>query len=293
MSDLQTFIETLFRPGEATCFAALKKGTSTFPVDEPPGWVQFFSLNPLHLDFDFDGKAAPGKGRRADVNVTAYRNFLVEIDGMPLGAQTEYIASLEVPWSTCVYSGGKSFHFIISLEEDVGTAAYAHLAKRILLAVMHADQSTKNPSRLSRFPDVTRKDNGVVQELIEVRPRISRETLETWLERFPKTKIKEATTEFVASLEDLEPNQRGLLWPTTYTFLREEAPPGFRNRYLFMAACDFHEQGYPLEEALARLAKASSLGLEEFTETVQSAYQRPPKYGVRTWGLRCIQKVSG
>lgn len=289
---LHDFVFTLFREGEFTCYAAQKKGTTVFPVEDPPTWVQFFSLNPLYEDIDLTGKAEPGRGRRADVNVAAHRNFLIEIDSIPLDEQKKYVDSLLVPWSTMVYSGGKSYHFIIALEEEVSAEEYAHLAKWLLAIVDKADQSVKNPSRFSRFPGVVRKEKGVEQTFVEGRGRISLETFKNWLSIRPELEPK-ASIDFVhPALDEIEPRQRGCLWPTTYQFLREEAPPGFRNRYLFMAACDFHEQNYPLEEALTRLGKVSTLDTAEFEETVKSAYARQPKYGVRTWGMRFIQKVS-
>lgn len=292
MGDLQAFVETLFRADESACYAALARGTTVFPVDEPPQWVQFFSINPLYGDIDLGAKAPPGKGRRADVNVSAHRNFLVEIDSMPLEEQREYVESLGLPWSTCVHSGGKSLHFIVALTEDVGEAEYRRLASRLLSVVSKADQSTKNPSRLSRFPGVTRRDKGTLQELIEVRCPVTHDSFLSWLNRVGEGPAAEVTDIVGVSLADIEPGQRGLLWPTTYQFLREEAPPGFRNRYLFMAACDFHEQNYSIEEALTRLRKASTLDGMEFAETVRSAFERAPKYGVRTWGLKFVQRVS-
>jgi hypothetical protein len=197
-----------------------------------------------------------------------------------------------MPYSTCVHSGGKSLHFILALEEDVGAAEYERLAKWLLNIVDKADQSVKNPSRLSRFPGVTRESNGNMQELLEVRGRVPLAVFKKWLELYPQHEPKINADVFHLSVDDLGPTERGLLWPSTFKFLREEAPPGFRNRYLFLAACDFHEQGYPIEEALTQLGKSSTLDGTEFAETVQSAYERPPKYGVRTWGLRFTKKVS-
>lgn len=294
LNNLTGFLTTLFNEGEYTCYAAQKKGTSVFPYDAPPGWVQFFSINPLYGDVDLGGKAQPGKGRRADINVSGLRNFLIEVDSLPVAEQRKYIDSLLVPWSTCVHSGGKSLHFIIALEEEVTAEEYEKYAKWILKIVNMADQSTKNPSRLSRFPTVIREDKGTKQELIEVRGRVSKETLLAWLRCRVDLEPRDISTEFTCPLSEVAGTfKRGMLWPSTYEYLRGEAPVGMRNRYLFLAACDFHEQNYSIEEALTRLSKASTLPVCEFEETVRSAYQRTPKYGVRTWGINLVKKVGG
>lgn len=287
------FLAILFEYGESACFSASPKGTRVSPVVNPhPPTAEFVSVNPLFGDIDLGDKAIPGNGRRADINVSAHRNFLLEIDRLPIEEQRAYIDSLAVPWSTQTYSGGKSYHFVIALESPVSAEEYRHYSRWLLNIVLHADPSVKNPSRFTRLAGATRKDTGKQQAFIEGRGRISLESFKNWLSLRPDCEPKRVDPDSHYSLNEVTPDVRGLLWPTTYQFLREGAPEGFRNRYLFMAACDFHEQNYPIEEALTRLAKASTLSGTEFAETVKSAYARPPKYGVRTWGLRFVQKVS-
>jgi hypothetical protein len=179
---MKDFLDMLFRPGEATCFAPNPYGTDVSRVEAilPLYDAKFFSINPL---------TAAG---RADANVTAYRNFLIELDGGTMDEQLHYIAELEMPWTSCVYSGGKSLHFIIALEESLpDEAAYRRLAAHLHAAVEKADHSTKNPSRLSRLPGVIRPDTGKEQRLIRLNERITLSDFEAWLSRFPAPRIFE------------------------------------------------------------------------------------------------------
>lgn len=171
---MKDFLDALFRAGEETCFTAGPYGTLVLPCEyrHAPS-VNFFSINPLHT-------------RRADANVTAWRNFLIELDGMSIDEQHHYIDELEMPWTTCVYSGGKSLHFIIALEESLpNETEYRKLAAHLHSAVEKADHSSKNPSRLSRLPGVVRPDTGKEQRLIKIREPIPLVDFQTWLSRYP------------------------------------------------------------------------------------------------------------
>lgn len=153
----QKFLKLLFEPGEATCFASSPYDTQL--ALEPTSSTLWFSINPLHTS-------------RADANVTAYRNFLIEIDSMPLKEQIAYVTS-RLPVSSIVYSGSKSYHFIISLQTPLQIySEYIRQAKAILDAVPEADKSTKNPSRLSRLPGVLRPDTKLLQELLYLGQRV-------------------------------------------------------------------------------------------------------------------------
>ena len=91
----QQFLSLLFDAGEASCFTNTARGITvrSYPLDTD----LFFSINPLDGEKDTaptkDWHAAD-KPRRADVNVTAYRNFLIELDDMPLNKQRDYVAAV-------------------------------------------------------------------------------------------------------------------------------------------------------------------------------------------------------
>ncbi len=131
----------------------------------------------------------PISGVRDDSNCTAYRNFLVEIDDGSLAAQKEYIDALGVPYSAAVFSGNKSIHFAIALNESLPSIEiYRFYASWILRVVSKADQNTKNPSRSIRIAGAIR--DGKEQKIIQVGERISLERLQSWLSRYEKLRPK-------------------------------------------------------------------------------------------------------
>lgn len=167
----QKFFKTLFEKDEDTCFSETPYGTN---VSHATSWPYasansiYFSINPMHTS-------------RADSNVTAYRNILLEIDSLPLDQQIAYIRD-KVPVTSITYSGLKSYHFIISLQEPcVDRADYGQLVRRIMHLISAADPTTKNPSRFSRLPGAIRPDTQKVQELVFLGNRIARADLEALL----------------------------------------------------------------------------------------------------------------
>ena len=140
----------------------------------------FFSINALDPERDHNPTEpyhAPDKPRRADHNVTCFRNFLIELDNMPIKEQIEYVTS-KVPVSAITFSGNKSYHFIISLMTPFKTLEeYQKFARGLHRLLPKADQSTKNPSRLSRLPGVVRPDTKLLQELVYLGNRINTKDL--------------------------------------------------------------------------------------------------------------------
>lgn len=166
MSNTLRFINTLFDKDERTCFSSTPYGIEVnfdwYPEDV------FFSINPLHSS-------------RADQNCTALRSILVECDSTPLEEQIELVTS-RIPVTSIVYSGGKSYHFIISLEEPCKDRAdYDELVRRIYALIPEADRTAKNPSRFSRLPGSVRPETGKEQTLEFLGSRISRAKIESVL----------------------------------------------------------------------------------------------------------------
>lgn len=283
LDKIHQFLSVLFRSGEFTCYSKRASGTTIFPVESPPAWVQFFSINPMYGHHDVEGQADPGDGRRADANCTAYRNILIECDTIPLEEQIPYIEGSGVPWSTCVYSGGKSFHFIVSLEQGYETREqYEHAVYWMHSILTKADHSTKNPSRLSRFPEVLRVDKDQYQELMEIRGRTTREQFDGWLARFPDSEpVKYDPTAAGA----LQQGEVGYMSRRTRKFLMEGAPAGERNASLYLAARDLLQQGWSEELAIPMLLD-SLRNTNDFDErkslgTIAQAFKKPAKHPPR------------
>lgn len=227
------FLNALFDRGEQTCFASAPFHTAVFPAIRP-GLVcetPYFSINPMHTS-------------RADANVTQFRNFLVEFDGLSAVKQMETMK--DVPWTTCVWSGGKSYHFIISLVTPAANRAeYDQLMSRILAKLPDADKTARNPSRLSRLGGAIR-DNGEKQTIMDIKRRISRVELEAWLgPELPSASSPKPTKQ-----------PSGMRWhldPLTLLFLREGAPAGHWNRSLFLATLDMVRANWPIDEIYDKL----------------------------------------
>lgn len=167
----------------------------------------FFSINPLDGSFDhaffmkehYDYYTP----RRADLNVIKFRNFMFEMDSTPLDVQMEVLTGCGIPWTGIVYSGGKSYHAILSLENGLkvdchtldGISEYKKIWDRLRAKIefsaggmgydVKVDVSSKNPSRLSRFPGSVR-DNGNVQSVVYIGTRISEENFNSLLDVCPK-----------------------------------------------------------------------------------------------------------
>jgi len=160
------FLNILFNDSEETCFAS-----NPYEIDidfMPLRQDIFFSINPMHAT-------------RADINVVSFRNILIEIDTLPLAQQIDYVTS-KLPVTSIVFSGSKSYHFIISLEEPCKDRAdYDQLVARIYELLPEADRSARNPSRFSRLPGAIRPETGKEQSLTYLGSRISRAKIESAL----------------------------------------------------------------------------------------------------------------
>ena len=190
MKSSKRFYEILFDAGEYTCFAPNKFGTKTYSAlsKGPKEETEFFSINP-HV-----------KGStRAGSNISSFRNILIEIDKdsngeiIPRETQLKMFDDLNVPFATMVWSGSKSFHAIISIAGGFEDRAHYSQAVAACYRVLQKngvpnDEQVKDPSRLSRAANGLRFNK--LQEIEELRHRITLHQFEKWLEKFGE-KIEE------------------------------------------------------------------------------------------------------
>jgi len=253
MSTNERFFQTLFEPEEQICVSETIYGTSLHEVLSRPlkPTEEFFAINPLHT-------------KRADSNVTCLRNILVEIDGMEFKEQLHILCA--IPHSTIVWSGGKSYHAIISLENPMPhRAAYDALVRQIYAKVPMADKSVKNPSRFSRVPGALR-DGKREQTLHHVLDRVSDSRLREWL-----------GPEVIENLKTEQPRVVQLRKiPSGFTnhFLGFGARPGERNAKLFTAACDLARCGWTEDEVLEKAAQVLDLPTHEMISCIKSAFKK-------------------
>lgn len=228
------FYSVLFDDGEHTNFVPYiqDKATGAVPVSGVRAPFQrFFSINPLK-----EGKT------RADANVKVYRNFLFEMDKVDKEKQIEIFKEAKMPFSTVVYSGGKSFHFILSLETPFTERVQYDAMWKACAAVLAkfggvADPQCKNPSRFSRMPGVLR-DNGVEQTLKGVAKRWSKADVFTWLESNGvnwETFIPKITPHDNAQFSTVE-NKLKLNWILTTKMANMSYEQGGRNHYQYVLA---------------------------------------------------------
>jgi len=252
--ELDQFLELMFDPGEMVCaapdrFVIEPKQQSEVTINDA-----FITINPV-------------RGDRKKDNVTAFRAFLLEID--PVGwvemSDTERAQSLEeqkqymakVPWSACIYSGNKSYHFLVVLDRPLsqeGHAIYADYFRHLLTKI---DPGVKNAVTGVRVPGHLREETGLEQELIEIRPRISLSDLFSWFDSFGsgvlakvEDKIYKPRRYESTGLEAPEGDERGRLNRRTRQFLEEGVPQDSNwHTERNLAALDLMSQNYPIEEA--------------------------------------------
>lgn len=148
--------DALFRPGQLVGF---KADVTSYLTPIPSAKSEFFVLNPLR-----DLKTA------FDSNVAAFQNILLELDWRGLQAQERQVERyLGLPFTSKTYSGGKSLHYIVSLETPVTITEWREMVLFLLFAVKKADPKCKNPARLTRTPNIMR-DGAVCQTLIHCEP---------------------------------------------------------------------------------------------------------------------------
>ena len=257
------FLSLLFNSGEEICFSPNKYAYPSKPQDQlDEDSTVFVAINPI-------------KGQRNDSNVTAYRSFLVELDDSSLADQKYYIDSMGFPYNYCVYSGGKSLHFLCTLKNDLPSEKiYRFVYQWILNILKRADQQLKSPSRCVRFPQAIRPETGKTQDLIYIsNERIDNDRLESWLNSWPserpiintKKKIKKDPDMY--SLPD---------WCKEKLINGVHNQEGARNQTWMSIGCEFGLNGYTLEDTVAILenyfVEQSDFGEKEFVTAITSGH---------------------
>lgn len=224
--------ELLFNSNDGVCSG----NAYETKVNTGRSFGEFFSINPLDANKDhgyfLKDKYDEFKPRRADLNVSCFRNFMFEMDSVPLEDQLKIFQECGLPWATITYSGGKSMHAILSVDGGLNTDLhcpkglddYAVAWKRIAAKIDRAatrmgymypegkssflDHATRNPSRFSRTPGFVRS-NGNEQKLVHLGDRITRDKFYELLETCPMVEARlkadfDAPEEEVTIMENFE-----------------------------------------------------------------------------------------
>jgi hypothetical protein len=193
----------------------------------------------------------PIKGWRRDSSVTSFRSFLLELDSGSIQEQLGYIDKLGVPFSAQVFSGNKSIHTVITLDEDLkDEKTYRYTADWIFNVVAHADKNCRNPSRSIRIPGAYREP-GKKQRLFKINKRISQKELADWLNKFTHLKPQVKPKKEIPGEADynrLSPWCRAMLTKGI------DFKKG-RNQTWYALAVDFALAGFSEDEAIQTLSK--------------------------------------
>jgi len=256
-------LDTLFNEGEEICVSPDKHGYHSVPIDSLDYEViELISPNPetgtITVETEDIKLVAlnPIKGFRRDENATAFRNFLVELDDGTQAEQLDYVWKMKLPYSICVFSGSKSLHFGVCLQDSLPSyELYYYYANWILNVMSRADDKTKNPSRSIRMAGAIR--DGREQKLVDVRPRIALDDLNAWLSNYqglrPEGFGVEKKTQQIQ--EDTDKAQLLPRWIVNKLSEGLDISRG-RNVEWFKIASEFGKAGYSLEEAVEILERS-------------------------------------
>lgn len=226
---MKEFFDVLFDHGEGYCTGDAY-GSRVYHY---PKYGEFFCINPLDLKRDYGWSKKPdvydaNTARRADINVTCFRNLMFEMDDVPLDTQLEIFTNSKIPFTSIVYSGGKSLHAILSVEGGIcegnhtqeGLIEYKQIWERLAAQLNretakllgktadYIDSSCRNASRLSRYPGFKAKKREV-QRLFVLTERMHKEDFLDLLEDCPVVMKMEVHTfetpvDEVCNIEEFE-----------------------------------------------------------------------------------------
>lgn len=247
-------LELLFKPGETIGLkrTVYKLDTQVMPA-APDKTHEFFIINPLKS----------GSTSAMLENVAAFRNILIELDGPSLERQEELIERrLKLPFTTKVYSGGKSYHYVISLAADLpDLATYQRIVDCIYAVVNHMDPACRNANRLSRLGGSVRADTGRTQEIKELRNKCTHEELHQWLFVENGSLVQRSLMPRVHE-DPVRVEMGQVREPSGATYrLISEGDIGKRSRHeaLMLAAIDLRRCGFEEEDLRVNLEQAAEL----------------------------------
>lgn len=242
----EVMLSKLFNPESwivlgKTKYDTVSQQVKTLSADK--SGYQFFTLNELE-----EGKS------RADKHVKVFRNFLVEFDGISLEEQEKVISESGLPYCTMTFSGSKSYHCVISLQDPCKSEEeYRDLVNWIYAAMPQADPACKNPSRFSRIEGGINVSTGTKQGGLLCRERITQKELIAWLQSRCDKPVPQKDADLELLSDDFLKIQakgiRGKLHGATERFIKTGGRKGTRHRNLFVSACNLRDNFYTLEEA--------------------------------------------
>lgn len=279
------FLRLLYEPHETISVSHNKYGyhsikqedlNGPFVLVSPNEEIQPVTINETDINLI---SINPVNGFRRDENVIKFRSFMVEIDTGTLEEQKKYIEDSKLPYSACIFSGNKSLHYAIVLDEPLPSIAMWRFYNQWLLNVLKAtDQQIKNPTRSIRFPGNKRKNGRqLVQALVSMGGRITQADFFRWLDSFADAKpVKREERLISGDIISGLPLLSKL--PKDVTEHLERGVNESRNATWFYIGCRFAELGFDYNYTLSHLERyfedQQSFGRREWIGCLKSAYKR-------------------
>lgn len=255
-------LKLMFKEGEKICVSHNEYGYHSVPLESAisdkvkllstkyrdDGWPLEKALREVSTDELKLVALNPIEGFREDANCKAFRNFLIEMDDGLLAQQLTYIKdTLGMPYSACVFSGGKSLHFLISLEEDLpDEKLWRKTCEWILNIATMADPNTKNPSRSIRIPGPVRGEKR--QQLVAFNGKVKNDVLGAWLQKWPDAMPKDE--EKRQRMEGVDPRLANMKPWVVNVLTFGLNPNKGRNKQWFALACEFALAGFSEEDTI-------------------------------------------
>lgn len=287
--EFSDLLDLMFEENESVCVSPnkfayhsvpirdLKLGSVGLALNTEPEEVNYYDANDMLLM-----AVNPIRGPRADENCTAFRSFLIEVDFGPLSEQHEYIKKMGMPFTSCVFSGNKSLHFGLTLDEDLTSIeTYRYFSRYILNIMTLADQNTLNPSRGIRVPGGIRE--GKEQRLVSLKSRIPMVELTAWLSQWPELApkpFKVPEERFAPGSVSVEQALKHLKPWMAQALLSgiDRSVKGGRNKTWFIIASELSSFGlgyYDIIDVLGPYFQADhDFGRSEWERTIRSASER-------------------
>lgn len=254
------FYAVLFNEGEGICFGLHEHSNRITTLDKVnPENFQYFSLNPFLVDTDLNKMSPqwkPGLGRRDQYNLTARRNMLFEFDKTSREEQIRIIKDIAFPFSTLVWSGGKSHHAMVAFEESFTnkseyTAYWQAINKVLLKHGISPDPQCKDPGRFSRCANAIRIPNGETQTLLKVKQRWPKDHIDAWLQHHGVKPIKPKEQKVYTPLCSVSQKETDVLWKEAVRLTegKQKWEPGNRHNFRFALALNCNRVRLNPEEA--------------------------------------------
>ena len=117
--------------------------------------------------------------RRSEDTLTKYKHILIEADNTPVEIWLTIIKKLPLPIKSITLSGNRSAHTIL----EINAKSKQHWQKEVaiiaeLMVPLGACPGSLTAVRLTRLPQVLRKDTQTIQKLIYLNPNPKRAPLE-------------------------------------------------------------------------------------------------------------------